>query len=114
MQYILKTPNIRTHLCKVPLMIIRPPYPQPVPRSQPQLKEPSGQHVNLLLQLGKVPPDVLLADHQALPVPKGVGCNVHALSNGDPNEWRCARPANIAPVTVMVHLGLFGFDWGDA
>ena len=99
-------PNYSTHLCQVPLMIVRSPNSDPVPRSHPQLKEPCSQHVNLLLQLCEVPPDLLMADHQPLPVPECVGCYVYRLSNGDPQQRGLARPTYIAPFGGVLHWGL--------
>ena len=87
-------------------MIVRPPDANPIPRSQPQLKEPCSQHVNLLLQLCEVPPDLLLADHKPLPVAEGVGCNVYRLSNGDPQQRGLSRPTHITPVGGVLHRGL--------
>jgi len=99
-----------SELCKIPLMSIRTPDTEPVPRSQTKLQETSSQQVYLLLQLCEVPPDVLLADHEPLPVSEGVGRDVDPLSDGNTHERGGARSTHIAPVTGMVHLGLLRED----
>ena len=102
------------YLCKIPLMVIRTPDTKSVTRHKTQLEETSSQQVYLLLQLGEVPPDALLTDHQPLPVSKCICCNVHPLSNSDAHERRCSRATHIAPVTGVVYLGLLGEGGGGA
>ena len=56
------------------------PDAQSLSRLEPELHEACSQGLDLLLQLAEVPLDVLLDDHQALPVPKLVSCHINRLN----------------------------------
>ena len=96
----------RGKLGEVPLVGVGAPDTDPVSRNQPQLQQSGSEAVNLLLNLGERPPDVLVSDHQGLPVTKHVLGPVHGLADGQPHERRISWTTDVTPLGLVVHCGL--------
>ena len=70
----------------IPFVGVWSPDAQSLSRLETELYEARSQGLDLLLQLAEVPLDILLDDHQALPVPKLVSCHINRL-NQNQTSW---------------------------